>query len=111
MRPATEGTKAQLAGTGLPPVAAVVEPVEGCETTGFSFEYTTFTPVSPRFLHSCRMTRARGQTEVCEISATSKRVGSSLLPAPMLQIIGVPAAFACVMSSSFAVTVSTASTT
>ena len=37
---------------------------------------------------------AKGQTLVLKISVTSKAVGSSLFPAPILQIIGVPACFA-----------------
>ena len=45
------------------------------------------------------------------MSATSNRVGSSLLPAPMAQMMGVPAALALSISCSLPATVSMASTT
>ena len=64
----------------------------------------------PRFLHSVRITLARGHTEVSEISATRKAVGSSLFPAPMALMMGVPAAWACSARDSLAFTVSMAST-
>ena len=51
-----------------------------------------------------RPTSRRGRT-------TSKRLGSSLLPAPMEQMMGTPAAFACMTRDSLPVTVSMASTT
>ena len=58
-----------------------------------------------------RMIRDSGSIRVSERSATRKRVGSSLLPAPMALIIGVPVSRARRISAIFAVTVSTASTT
>ena len=54
---------------------------------------------------------ARGHTEVFVISAISNRPGSSLFPVPIQEITGTPASCARFTSSSFAVTVSTASTT
>ena len=47
---------------------------------GISLEYTTVKCFIFLFLSSFRITFASGQTEVFEISATSKAVGSVLLP-------------------------------
>ena len=53
----------------------------------------------PRLPSSLRITRARGHTAVLEISATSNRLGSSLLPVPMQLMMGVPASVALWISS------------
>ena len=62
--------------------------------TAFSVEYTTFTFLRARFLHSFRITFARGHTDVSYKSATLNAVGSVLLPAPIDEITGTPASAA-----------------
>ena len=54
--------------------------------------------------------RAKGQTDVSYMSATLNAVGSSLFPAPMELINGIPCSLAVSASASLADTVSTAST-
>ena len=76
---------------------------------GCSSEYTTLSFLTPRFLSSRRITFARGHTLVLYISATLNAVGSSLLPAPILLITGIPSSFAFITIEILAVTVSTAS--
>ena len=56
---------------------------------GCSSEYTTFNFFMPRFFNSRLITFARGQTFVLYMSATLNWLASSLLPAPMLLMIGI----------------------
>ena len=53
INPATEGTKAMLAGS-LCPLCLI----------GGSCEYTTLSFFTPRFFNSCLITLAKGQTDV-----------------------------------------------
>src|SRR5699024_10267846 len=74
--PMTEGTKE-------------TEPtVSACTGMGGSSDQTTGRCSTPRFLSSLRMTRARGSVRVSDRSETRKRVGSSLLPAPIAEMTG-----------------------
>ena len=91
--PMTEGTK----GT---------DPTTPSVWTGGSSDQQTGRCSAPRFLSSRRMMRASGQTDVSAKSLTRKRVPSSLLPAPMAEMTGTPAAFAAQMRCTFAVTLS-----
>ena len=79
------------------------------EGRGFSSEYTTQRCLMPRAPSSRRMMRAKGQACVLARSATRKAEGSSLLPAPMAEMIGTSKAFARQISSILALTVSMAS--
>ena len=58
---------------------------------------------------SRRMTRARGQTAVFEISEISRSDGSSLFPVPIDEMSGMPCSAAYSATSSFVVTQSIAS--
>ena len=78
---------------------------------GCSVEYTTFNFLIFRRRHSSRITLASGHTCVLLISATRNAVGSSLLAAPMLLMMGTPSRVQRVISSSLAVTLSMQSTT
>jgi len=76
---------------------------------GGSSLQTAVIPETPRFLSSQRITRAKGQTLVFDISVTLMRVGSVLLPVPITLIRGIFLLYACSAKKSFAVTLSTAS--
>ena len=78
--------------------------------TGSSLEYTTLSDFTPLFLNSVRITLARGHTLVLYMSATSSRAGLSLLPVPILAIMGTPASPAASTISILAATVSIQST-
>ena len=121
--PATDGVNALLPGDCFFDTPFLVESENPC---GFSFrefstssgigaiaffvDYTHFNRLIPRFFSSLRMTRAKGHTEVLEISATLNCAGSTLLPAPIELIMGFFNFFAFNIRSSFAVTVSIQST-
>ena len=79
--------------------------------SGFSSEYTAFTPVTPRAFNSLRMIRASGHSRVFSISATRNAFPSSLFPAPILEITGIPARRASSISRAFALTLSIQSAT
>ena len=64
----------------------------------------------PRARSSRRITRASGQVSVLLISVATRRSGCSLLPVPMLLMMGTPSAEARRIRQSLAVTVSMAST-
>ena len=66
-------------------------PISSIGRTGFSLEYTTLRCLTFLFFNSLLITLASGHTDVLYISATSNSAGLSLLPAPILLIIGVPA--------------------
>ena len=105
--PAAAGTKIALAGAGRFPLSSPV----GSAQKGFSSDHTTRRFVIPLLLSSLRITRAKGQPSVFEISETLRAVASSLLPVPIQLITGTPTAFALEIISSLPVTVSTASIT
>ena len=99
--PAVEGTQGTLAGT-------LRRPGDGASSCRVSAAgsglYTTFRCRMPRSRSSRRMTRARGQTEVLEMSVICKRPGSSLLPVPRAEMMGMPRCPAWAIRSSLQVT-------
>ena len=99
--PAVEGNQGTLAGT-------LRRPGDGASSCRVSAAgsglYTTFRCRMPRSRSSRRMTRARGQTEVLEMSVICKRPGSSLLPVPRAEIMGMPRCPAWAIRSSLQVT-------
>ena len=78
---------------------------------GSSSDQRTCSFFIPRFFSSRRMTFAKGQTDVFEISEIVKRSGSSLFPVPIEEISGIPFSQQTFASSSFDVTLSIASAT
>ena len=106
--PATGGVKEILPGSDLlPPFSSPVSLPD--TSTGFSFEYNTFTPWIPLAFSSFLITLQSGQTDVLLITAISNSSGYSLLPVPMQLISGISSFFAFSITASFAVTVSMAS--
>ncbi len=99
--PTTDGTNAVLPGISRRSVHLCCAPggqiqcvrhdmdISSMGRVGCSSEYTTFSFFTLRLRHSIRITSASGQTFVLQLSATRNAAGSSLLPAPILLIIGI----------------------
>ena len=76
---------------------------------GFSGDQTTFNFLMPRFFSSLLMTLERGSVSVEKMSEMRNWVGSSLFPAPMEEISGMPILYAVSASASLPETVAMAS--
>ena len=99
INPATEGTIEILPAFTFSSVLSII-------LIGSSFEYITLSFLIPLFFNSFLITFASGHTLVFYISVTSNLVGSSLLPVPIHEIIGIFNLFPLITSSILAVTVS-----
>ena len=84
--PALEGTQDTLPGTLRRPGggASRCSGVRACSGLKHTLQW-----VMPRARSSLRITRARGQTEVLAMSEMVRRVGSSLLPVPRAERMGI----------------------
>ena len=104
INPATEGTKETEPGVLFSSLLAASISI------GFSGDQTTFSLFIPLFFSSLLITLERGSVCVENKSTTLKSVGSSLLPAPMDEMMGILSLWAMLTRAIFPETVSMAST-